>query len=479
MQKPIDLFGVTLPQTTKFQLKERIRRLSQHSQKHLLYFYYSEFLLRANRNPWYKDTLSRANLTAIDGKGLHWAMWSMAKTGWVLKLYSYIIRTPLLVRLPLFLILFVIQAIINLFSGFFSIVFKVNYTDRTKNEVILGRDFIYDLLRIAQEKEWKTMILGGSRNSDEITKKLINKVFPELDLTLWTRDPKSLLMKDQVLPEYENQTLNSENVCQFFPDLWEAKQFIKDEKPDLLLVCLGGASGRQEFFIDNLYQDDEVDFILASGLGAAVDHLGGGAKQTVAPDWMIKSGLEWLHRLIKQPYRRKRIMDSIFTLWWWTTVYQFMSLGQARHTVVNLVNNLKKEILLVKRRNLLPGDIGWTFVQGGIEGKENAKQAGLREIVEEAKLEPENLEVYLEPELSENEPMSTSFARFVIQGARYHHTKKFINFVEYSGDKHPRNNWENQEAAWFDHRHVFTTLSVEKRPDWLRGIKVIKENKSD
>jgi exopolysaccharide biosynthesis WecB/TagA/CpsF family protein len=475
--QPIELFGVSMPRTTKFQLKERIRKLSPRSKKHILYFHYSEFLLRANRNPWYKDTLNRANMSAVDGKGLHWAMWSVAKTGVLPKLFDYVLHLPAFLRVPLFVLMFGLQLLINVFSGFFSLVLKINYTTRTENEVILGRDFVYDLLRIACNKEWKTLIIGGSRQSDEITSKLIKSVFPSLNLSLWTRDPKSLLMKDQILPEFAHQTLNSENVCQFFPDLWEAKKFIKQEKPELILVCLGGQSGRQEFFIDNLYQDPEIDFTLATGLGAAVDHLGGGAQQTVAPTWMIKAGLEWLHRLITQPYRRKRILDSIVTLWWWTTVYQFQSRAHTRTTSVNLVNNLNKEILLVKRRNILAGDVGWTFVQGGVEKRENVKQAGVREVVEEAKLEPALLEVYLEPEFSENEEYPTSLLRFMLLGAKYARAKKFINFVEYSGDKLPINNWENKEASWFNHQHVFGTLSIEKRPEWVRGLSVIKEYK--
>ena len=475
MPTPPRLFGVHLPQTTKFLLKERLRKLKRTSPKQTLYFHYSEFLLRANRNPWYKDTLNRATLSAIDGKGLHWAMWSVMRPAPLAKLYSYCFDVWWPLRLLAFVLLFPLQLLVNLVSGLVTLLLKVNYTARTGNEVILGRDFIYDLLRIASDKEWRTLIISGSRQSDELTHRFITELFPQLKLQLWTRDSQSLLMQDKVLPEYEHQTLNSENVCQFFPDLYEAKEFIKESRPDLILVCLGGASGRQEFFIDHLYQDPEVDFVLASGLGAAVDHFGGGAGQTVAPDWMIKAGLEWFHRFLKQPYRRGRIWDSIFTLYWWTTVAQFQSLGRARSTVVNLVHNRDKEVLLVKRRPILPGDLGWTFVQGGVERGEKVETAGLREIVEEAKLPASDLYVYRKARYSETEEYATSFLRFVWQGAKYRAAKKFLNFVEYTGFDHPRNNWENEEASWFNARHVHPTLSIEKRSDWLRGLETIRE----
>jgi 8-oxo-dGTP pyrophosphatase MutT (NUDIX family) len=281
-------------------------------------------------------------------------------------------------------------------------------------------------------------------------------------------------MQDKILPEFIGETLNSENVCQFFPDLWEAKKYIKQEKPDLILVCLGGSSGRQEFFIDNIYQDPQMEFLLATGLGAAIDHLGGGAKQSVAPKWMINSGLEWLHRMIHQPYRRKRVFDSIVTLWWWTTVQQFIQDTQSRPTVINILSNKNKEILLVKRRNILPGDVGWTFVQGGIEKKELPEIAGIREIVEEVKLEKNKLRAYLPSTFSDKETNTVSFLRFLVQGAKYDSSKNFLNFVEYSGDKTPTTNWENMEAKWFDHRDVINMLSIEKRKDWTKAVEVIK-----
>jgi exopolysaccharide biosynthesis WecB/TagA/CpsF family protein len=478
MQPSPTLFGVKLPQITKFELKEKIRKLKRNlSKKNVLYFHYSEFLLRANRNPWYKDTLNNGNLAAIDGKGLHWAMWTTMKTGFLPDLFKkYFVYLHIVLRIPSFLILFFFQLWINLFVGLFTLTTKFNFTKRTKNQVILGRDFVYDLLKIAETNKLKTLLLGGSSESDEVTKTLINKLFPKLKLSIWSRSFTSLLMKDQFLPEFVGQTLNSENVCQFFPDLYEAKKFIKSEKPDLVLVCLGGGSGRQEFFIDNIYKDKNIDFLLATGLGAAVDHLGGGAKQTEAPKWMQSAGLEWLYRFIKQPYRRKRVFDSIVTLWWWTTVQQFMVGTQARPTVVNILTNSQKEVLLVKRRDILPGDVGWTFVQGGIEKNEIPEIAGIREIQEETGLETTKLQTYLPSSYSNIEPLPISFLRFVIMGCRYDSAKNYINFVEYSGLKKPQPNWENSEAKWFDHREVFANLSVEKRENWTKALEIIKNN---
>lgn len=485
------LFNVVLPQVSKFELKEKVESLKKGS-KNTLYFYYSEFLLRANRNPWYKEVLNRGTIAAIDGRGLHWAMWRTMKPGIIAKTYfNYLYKLPGIFRIPIFLILFLIKLIINAFGVFFSLVFKYNYTSRTKNQVILGRDFVYDVLRIAEEKKWKTLVIGASRESDEVTKNLVTRLFPKINLSLWTRQPTSLLMRDQFDKKEEgakNQTqskglldritnsltkeekiLTTNNLFEKFPDLYEAKKFIKEDKPDLILVCIGGGSGKQEFFIDNLSQDPEIKFTLATGIGAAMDHLGTGVKEQKkpAPQWMVNTGLEWLYRVIKLPYRRFRILDSIVTLFFWTTLQEFVQgLDNPRPTVVNILENEKDQVLLVKRKNYIPGNVAYSFVQGQIKKKESPEEAGIREIIEETGLEIENLKVTNSPILGQKDYTPLSFISFVGHGGKYSYHKNFLNFVKYSGKKEPETNWENTEAKWFAKKEVTNYLSADKLADW-------------
>ncbi len=467
MEQP-KLFNVKLPQTNKASLSKEIEKLDRRKNpKNLLFFHYSEFLLRANRNPFYRSSLNSADLSAIDGKGLHYAMWSTMRNPVLPRVFSFAANLPRIITIPLFVGLFPFQLISNLILGFFTIIFRYNFTKTTKNKVILGRDYVYDLLTIAQKKKWKTLIIGGSKTGDEITTKIIHRLFPDLKLISWTRDSKSLLMKDQFLPKFVGSTINSENICQIFPDLWEARNHIKKTKPDLILVCLGGASGKQEFFLEYLKKDPYINFKLATGLGAAIDHLGGGNQQNRTPKWMESIGLEWLYRLFTNPSRSKRIIDSIITLWWWLTVEQFSSLTGERKTVVNIISNKQNKYLLVKRRNVLPGDLGWSFVQGGIENNESPQKAGIREVAEEIKFDPLDMSTFYRPITGQLEPQSISLARFLVQGCRYKAAKNYINFIKYSGLDNPRTNWENQKAKWFSKSEVGNMLSIEKRPDWV------------
>jgi N-acetylglucosaminyldiphosphoundecaprenol N-acetyl-beta-D-mannosaminyltransferase len=72
--------------------------------------------------------------------------------------------------------------------------------------------------------------------------------------------------------------------------------------PDVLFVCLG--AGKQERFMYDHRGDLQVGFM--AGLGGSLDGFAGIAKR--APRWMIRCNLEWLYRLIREPWRIGRMM---------------------------------------------------------------------------------------------------------------------------------------------------------------------------
>lgn len=78
---------------------------------------------------------------------------------------------------------------------------------------------------------------------------------------------------------------------------------ISEQKPDLLLVCLGAK--KQECWIEK--HKDELNAKILIGAGGTVDVLAGKVKR--APDIFIKLGLEWFYRLVKEPSRFGRMMQ--------------------------------------------------------------------------------------------------------------------------------------------------------------------------
>jgi N-acetylglucosaminyldiphosphoundecaprenol N-acetyl-beta-D-mannosaminyltransferase len=76
---------------------------------------------------------------------------------------------------------------------------------------------------------------------------------------------------------------------------------IESHKPNVLLVAFGAP--KQELWIDRM--SGRIEFAVAIGVGGAFDYLTGRVPR--APAWMRRAGMEWLFRLVRQPWRIRRM----------------------------------------------------------------------------------------------------------------------------------------------------------------------------
>jgi len=81
----------------------------------------------------------------------------------------------------------------------------------------------------------------------------------------------------------------------------EALKLIHEHGSQVLLVAFGAPA--QELWIDRLR--NRLGVAVAIGVGGAFDFLTGRVPR--APAWMRKAGLEWLFRLVRQPWRIRRM----------------------------------------------------------------------------------------------------------------------------------------------------------------------------
>jgi N-acetylglucosaminyldiphosphoundecaprenol N-acetyl-beta-D-mannosaminyltransferase len=88
------------------------------------------------------------------------------------------------------------------------------------------------------------------------------------------------------------------------PEILEA---IRQAAPAALFVALGVP--RQEFWIAKHQADLGVP--VAMGVGGSFDVLSGRLKR--APGWMQQLHLEWLYRLVQEPWRWKRMLSALPT----------------------------------------------------------------------------------------------------------------------------------------------------------------------
>lgn len=85
-------------------------------------------------------------------------------------------------------------------------------------------------------------------------------------------------------------------------DWLEIEAILRVARADLLFVAFGHP--KQDFWIHTHRGDLPVQ--VAIGVGGAFDFIAG--VSTRAPLWMRRLGIEWLHRLLTQPWRWRRML---------------------------------------------------------------------------------------------------------------------------------------------------------------------------
>lgn len=78
-------------------------------------------------------------------------------------------------------------------------------------------------------------------------------------------------------------------------------RFVRDQRAQVLLIAYGAPA--QELWFERV--KDRLGVAVAIGVGGAFDYLTGRVPR--APGWVRRAGLEWLVRLLRQPWRVRRM----------------------------------------------------------------------------------------------------------------------------------------------------------------------------
>ena len=125
----------------------------------------------------------------------------------------------------------------------------------------------------------------------------------------------------QVLPEQHPglKVLSSHHGYLPAEEEEEIVERLLTERPDLLLVAMGVP--RQEYFIDR-YQRF-MDGTVVIGVGGSFDVWTGRVQR--APELFQRLHLEWFYRLMKEPWRFKRMMSALPSFAWQVISRRFLS----------------------------------------------------------------------------------------------------------------------------------------------------------
>ncbi len=402
----IDVAGLKVDSITKEDfLKSALIRI-KNGQKTFVITPYSEFLYHSFGNPELLDIFNQADFSLADGIGIFWAKKYLDLS---LSAKSYWGK--------------VLQAAWQLKYSLAAIIFYPKWIKAVLPEKIVGTDLVWDLARLSSENNLSIYLLGGFGDTPELAAKKLQTAGSKLKVAGWSN-------KNPSDPTIIND--------------------INKVSPDLLMVAFGPIT-QEKWIAENL---SKLNIKLAIGVGGSFDYIAG--KKSAPPKFVRYTGLEWLYRLITQPYRFKRILNATFGLAWRLWHYKIFSSLPFRPNVVSVILNSQKEILIVLRNPADKDlrDVGdfdavkfknyWQLPQGGTEPGESLEQGARREIFEE--LGMKNLNFLLCSEKTSSYSWKNGL-------------RPFFNIYHYKG--------QQQHVLYF----VFTGQNIEIKIDGQENIR--------
>lgn len=172
-----------------------------------------------------------------------------------------------------------------------SVVWAMRWLSGQKLKKIAGADLFFHELKRLQETGGKCFFLGSSETTLLKIKERIAMEYPAIKIQTYS-------------PPYVTEFNESENSAML--------EAINNFQPDVLLI--GMTAPKQEKWAYQHFDQLQVGHICC--IGAVFDFYAGTINR--APKWMIKMGLEWLYRLIKEPRRmwRRYLVGNILFIWY-------------------------------------------------------------------------------------------------------------------------------------------------------------------
>ena len=255
----VEVLGVRFQALTRAEAAEAVVRLAQASEKSYVVKPYSEFMPPAHQDARLRAILNDAALCLADGVGILWAAHYLSLRGGPL-------RATL--QLPLSLATSLVRP---------------RALRHPLPQAMHGVDFTWEMLGAIDRAGLSVYLLGGTAGESRTAAERITERLPGLHIS--GAHPGYLGTGEDVLPE------------------------INAAQPDVLLVAMGFP--RQERWIaENL---PRLDVRVAVAEGGSLTFISGAIGR--APDWMRRSGLEWLYRLGRQPWRLRRQMALPVFVW--------------------------------------------------------------------------------------------------------------------------------------------------------------------
>ncbi|WP_166243587.1 WecB/TagA/CpsF family glycosyltransferase [Paenibacillus turpanensis] len=158
------------------------------------------------------------------------------------------------------------------------LVWATGYVGNPVSERVAGFDLVQELMNVGRQEGWKVYLIGTTADAIAKAADKFQELYPGIQI-VGARDG------------YFGEAEDAEVIAS-----------IQEAKPDILLV--GRSASTQEPWIGKYKEQLGVPVMI--GVGGTFDIMADKIKR--APLWMQKLSLEWLFRLIQEPYRFPRML---------------------------------------------------------------------------------------------------------------------------------------------------------------------------
>jgi N-acetylglucosaminyldiphosphoundecaprenol N-acetyl-beta-D-mannosaminyltransferase len=235
-----------------------------------------EFIIEAQKDMGFKKIINESGLSVPDGVGVVYARDFLEKVSTYKKNFIYPIK--------------------SLLSGLLIGVKGGQYKER-----ITGVDLTYRLCELASQKNYSVFFLGSRQERGVVSKSLESdkNSMPDVGIVLKKLYPNLNIVG--IATEYSRETVDDDLTIRYVKECMERK----------------GVTGIDIFFVayGHPYQEkwiarnsSKIPAKLSIGVGGTFDYISG--YNNLPPIKYVKRNLGWLYRLLRQPWRVKRVLNA-------------------------------------------------------------------------------------------------------------------------------------------------------------------------
>lgn len=282
--KEVNIIGVRIDILTLRESVTAVLQFLQEPAPHMIVTVNPEFIVTAVRAPHFKQILASAHLALPDGIGILWAARCLQQTPrWAFQ-YPHKYRRWMLLSW-------------YWFKNLFTILLQPSRTRSVIPERVTGVDCVLSLCQQLTVED-RLYLVGGKGDTAILTAKVLRDRYPNLNIVGAEEGIHQCEVRNDQL--YVNAQENDALV-----------ERIRQARSTIVLVAFGHQ--RQEYWIDQ-YGRTISGVRVLMGVGGTFDFIAG--RSVRAPRVIQFLGLEWLWRLLLQPWRWRRIIDATIVFPW-------------------------------------------------------------------------------------------------------------------------------------------------------------------